>query len=83
MDIKTFKEVQALVDAKLGKSDKQLIIELEQQAIKAEKKLEDYQLIALYASDIVEAWPTLTMRTLRSMVSKMETLKQALIKVKP
>jgi hypothetical protein len=36
------------------------------------------QLALICAQDIVEAWPTLTMRTLGSMTKRMETLKQAL-----
>lgn len=44
----------------------------------AEKKLEDMELVTAYAKDIVNAWPTLTMRTLGAMTSKIETLRQAL-----
>lgn len=82
MDAKTFAEVHTVAPKKLSEQQlKQLVVDLEQRAVKAEKQLEDYQLIAMYASDIVNTWPTITFRTIRNMCSKMETLKQALDKI--
>jgi len=56
----------------------ELVIELEQRAIKAERKLESYEYLVAYANDIIETWPTITMRTLWVMTNKVATLKQAL-----
>ncbi len=47
-------------------------------AIAAEKKLESYEYLVAYANDIIETWPTITMRTLWRMTEKVATLKQTL-----
>lgn len=41
-------------------------------------RAEALELVEAYAQDIVDAWPTLTMRTLGTMTQRIETLKQAL-----
>jgi hypothetical protein len=55
-----------------------LVIELEQRALKAEKKLESFEYVLAYANDIVAMWPEITMRTLWRMTDKVATLKNAL-----
>lgn len=40
-------------------------------------KQEALQLVVVCATDIVNAWPTLTLRMLGSMTNKIDTLKQA------
>lgn len=45
---------------------------------RAEKKLESYEYLVAYANDIIETWPTITMRTLWRMTEKVATLKQTL-----
>jgi hypothetical protein len=45
-------------------------------AMDARKEAQELALIC--AQDIVDAWPTLTMRALGSMTGRIETLKQAL-----
>lgn len=44
----------------------------------AEKRLEAYDYVIAYANDIVETWPSITMRTLWKMTEKVATLKEAL-----
>ncbi len=44
----------------------------------AEKKIESYEYLVAYANDIIETWPSITMRTLWRMTEKVATLKQAL-----
>lgn len=41
-------------------------------------KQEALQLVVVCATDIVNAWPTLTLRMLGSMTNKIDTLKQAI-----
>lgn len=40
-------------------------------------KQEALHLVVVCATDIVNAWPTLTLRTLGTMTNKVDTLKQA------
>ena len=47
-------------------------------AERAEKKLESLEYVIAYANDIVETWPTITMRTLWKMTEKVATIKEAL-----
>ena len=47
-------------------------------ALHAEAKLEAYELVASYARDVIEFWPNMTMRTIRIMIPKMQSLKEAL-----
>jgi hypothetical protein len=55
-----------------------LVVNLEARAIKAETKLASYEYLVAYANDIIETWPSITMRTLWRMTEKVATLKQAL-----
>ncbi|CAB4196945.1 hypothetical protein UFOVP1290_465 [uncultured Caudovirales phage] len=55
---------------------------LEQRAIKAEKRLESVELLVLYANDIVNLWPTITMRTLWKITDKVSSLKECLKQIK-
>ena len=50
-------------------------------AIKAEANLEAYQLITLYANDIIAMWPKFTLRTIGTMTGYIESLKQAVSKI--
>lgn len=54
----------------------------EQRAIKAEKRLESMELLVLYANDIVDLWPTITMRTLWKITDKVSSLKECLKQIK-
>lgn len=47
-------------------------------AERAEKRLEAMEYVIAYANDIVETWPTITMRTLWKMTEKVATIKEAL-----
>jgi len=49
-----------------------------ERALKAEKRLEALEYVLAYANDIVELWPTITMRTLWKMTDKVASLKDAL-----
>lgn len=58
------------------------IMKMEQRAIKAETKLESFELLQLYVSDMIEAWPKVTMRTLWTITDKIATLKQIVAELK-
>lgn len=45
---------------------------------RAEKRLDSMEYVIAYAKDIVEMWPSITMRTLWKMTEKVATLKEAL-----
>lgn len=45
---------------------------------KITKKMESYQLLALYAQELVDMWPTITLRTLSKATAKIADLKEAL-----
>lgn len=45
---------------------------------RAEKRLEAMEYVIAYANDIVETWPSITMRTLWKMTEKVATIKEAL-----
>lgn len=47
-----------------------------------EKKVEALELVASYAKDVVDFWPNMSMRTIRVMIPKMDSLKEALTLVK-
>jgi hypothetical protein len=57
-------------------------IDWKARALAAEGKLENYQLMASYAKDVVDFWPNMSMRAIRIMIPKMDALKQALGLVK-
>lgn len=57
---------------------KDMLQELQSEAVKDSSNAEAIQLVLSYAQDIVEAWPTMTLRTLWKMTTKVEALKQAL-----
>jgi hypothetical protein len=43
-----------------------------------EKRMEALELVASYAKDVVDFWPSMAMRTIRIMIPKMDALKEAL-----
>jgi hypothetical protein len=47
-----------------------------------EKRVEMLELVASYAKDVVDFWPTMSMRMIRIMIPKMDSLKEALTLVK-
>lgn len=57
------------------------VISWKERALKAEAKVEQFEWIAFIARDIVDTWPKLTFRMIRSMCTTMDTLKEALEKV--
>lgn len=64
-------------DNNLSKEDLiKKLMEMEQRALKAEQKLETFELLTLYVNDIINAWPKVTMRTLWTITDKIATLKQ-------
>jgi len=64
-------------DPSLSKEDLiKKFMDMEQRAIKAEQKLETFELLTLYVKDIINAWPKVTMRTLWTITDKIATLKQ-------
>lgn len=76
MDEKTFAEVHATMQN--PPSWKELALTYEARAKKAEKKLEALELVASYAKDVIDFWPSMTFRTVRVMMPKMAALKEAL-----
>ena len=54
----------------------------EKELAEANAKLQALELVVVCATDIVAAWPSLTMRLLGSMTNRVDTLKQALENVK-
>lgn len=72
MDTKTFSEVYETVPKKLTEE------QLKAQIVELNRKLEAYKLAASYAQDVVDFWPSMTMRTIRVMIPKMDALKEAL-----
>lgn len=61
---------------------KSLLEESDNDRLKALKRQEAIQLVVLYAQDIVDNWPKMTIRTISGMTSKVESLRQALEGVK-
>lgn len=53
-----------------------------ERALKAEKKLEALELVASYAKDVVDYWPSMSFKTIRIMIPKMNVLSEALSLVK-
>lgn len=76
MDAKTFSEVHETLPKKMTEE------QLKAQIVELNRKLEAYQLVASYAKDVVDYWPSMTMRTIRVMIPKMDNLKEALTLVK-
>lgn len=72
MDAKNYSEVHETLPKKLTEE------QLKAQIVELNRKLEDYKLVASYAKDIIDFWPTMTFRTIRIMIPKMEALKEAL-----
>lgn len=76
MDTKTFQEVHATLPIKLTEE------QLKAQIVELNRKLENYKLVASYAQDVLDFWPSMTFRTIRFMIPKMDALKEALGLVK-
>lgn len=73
MDVKTFQEVHDTIPQKITPE-----AYWKARAEKAEAKLELYQFVVSYAQDVIDYWPSLTFRTIRIMIPKMDALKEAL-----
>lgn len=65
----------ALWDGDVAKQENAI---LKDKLAAAEKRLEAMEYVIAYANDIVETWPTITMRTLWKMTEKVATIKEAL-----
>ncbi len=76
MDEKTFSDVYETVPKKMTEE------QLKAQIVDLNRKLENYKLLASIAQDVIDFWPTMTFRTIRIMIPKMEALKEALGLVK-
>lgn len=72
MDTKTFSEVHETLPKKMTEE------QLKAQIVELNRRLEAYQLVASYAKDVVDYWPSMTFRTVRIMIPKMDALKEAL-----
>lgn len=46
-------------------------------ASNAENRLENYKLLTSYVKDLIEMWPTVTLRTLSAVTAKIAILKDA------
>ena len=73
MDTKTYAQVHESLPQKITPE-----AYWKARAEKAEAKLELYQFVASYAQDVIDFWPSMTFRTIRVMIPKMEALKEAL-----
>jgi len=49
-----------------------------QRLAELEKRVEALELVASYAKDVIDFWPSMTMRTIRVMIPKMNALAEAL-----
>lgn len=76
MDTKTFQEVHDTIPKKM--TEEQLKIQI----VELNRKLENCKLVASYAQDVIDFWPSMTLRTIRLMIPKMNALKEALELVK-
>ena len=63
---------------RLSKMDQELKMALINDAIQEQDKEDAVELALVCAQDIVNAWPTLTMRSLGTMTKSIDTLRQAL-----
>lgn len=72
MDAHTYAEVHETLPKKLTEE------QLKAQIVELNRKLEAYKLVASYAQDVVNYWPSMTFRTIRIMIPKMDALKEAL-----
>lgn len=79
MDQKTFSEVYETIQRDPYKLTYE---QLRDQVVELNRKLENYKLLASVAQDVIDFWPTMTMRTIRVMIPKMDALKEALGLVK-
>ena len=77
MDAKTFSEVHATMPTTIP-SWEELYKAKEKKLQALEKKVEALELVASYAKDVVDYWPSMTFRTVRIMIPKMDALKEAL-----
>lgn len=77
MDQKTFNDVYDTLPVKRTELKSELV-ELRVQVVELNRQLENYKLIASYAQDVLDFWPTMTMRTIRTMIPKMNSLAEAL-----
>lgn len=59
-----------------------LVFDLEQRALLAEKKLENLELVASFAQDVVDYWPKMSIRSINIMSSRVADLKEALSNAK-
>lgn len=72
MDTKTFAEVHETLPKKLTEE------QLKAQIVELNRKLEAYKLLGLYVQDLIDMWPSTTMRTLYKVTQKVADLKEAL-----
>lgn len=61
---------------------KDMLQELQDEAVKDSSNVEALRLVVSYAQDIVDAWPKMTLRTLGQMTNRIKALKEALDLVK-
>jgi hypothetical protein len=72
MDEATFRTVHETVPVKLTEE------QLKAQIVELNRKLEGYKLLGSYVQDLIDMWPTTSMRTLYKVTQKVADLKEAL-----
>ena len=81
MDEATFRDVHATVNTNFPSWEE--LYEAKAEKYRAlEKKLEAYQLVGSYVQDLIDMWPTVSIRTIYKVTQKVADLKEALTLVK-
>jgi len=81
MDVKTFADVHATLPPN-PPSWKELYEAKSEKLRALEKRVEALELVASYAKDVIDFWPSMSFKTIRFMIPKMDALKEALGLVK-
>jgi hypothetical protein len=72
MDETNFRTVHETVPVKLTEE------QLKAQIVELNRKLEAHKFVASYVQDLIDMWPTITIRTLSRVTQKVADLKEAL-----
>lgn len=72
MDESTFRTAHETVPVKLTEE------QLKAQIVELNRKLEAHKFVASYVQDLIDMWPTITIRTLSKVTQKVADLKEAL-----
>lgn len=77
MDETTFRAVHATMDPN-PPSWRDLYEDQEKELRALKARVDALELVASYAKDVLDFWPVMTLRTIRVMIPKMASLKEAL-----